>query len=304
VRFNENARLDASQVQDRRRGGLPASRGGRAAVGGGGLGIVGVIVVVLLTQLGGGSGSSALLDGLGSLQQGQQASPGDLQAECDAVASTAANQDCRLLADINSVQGYWAGQMSSYVPADTVFFSGSVRTACGSATSAAGPFYCPGDQLVYLDADFFRELETRFGARGGPLVEAYVLAHEYGHHVQGLLGTNARVTRGETGPASGSVRLELQADCYAGAWVNHATTAPGPDGQPLILEVTNADVASALDTAARIGDDYIQTQLGGGTVDPESFSHGTSAQRQRWFDAGYRSGDPNRCDTFSTDDLG
>jgi predicted metalloprotease len=187
----------------------------------------------------------------------------------------------------------------TYQPPRTNFFSGGVRTACGSATSAVGPFYCPADNEVYIDLSFFRELETRFGAQGGPFARAYVIAHEYGHHVQALLGTSSRVRPGETGPTSGSVRLELQADCYAGVWANHAESVPTASGEPLITDVTREDVEAALDTAARIGDDYIQSRLGGGRVDESQFSHGSSAQRERWYLTGYETGDPARCDTFA-----
>ena len=178
-----------------------------------------------------------------------------------------------------------------------------MQTGCGDASSATGPFYCPADAEVYIDLGFFQELRQRFGATGGPFVEGYVLAHEYGHHVQNLLGTSEQVGTA-TGPKSGSVRLELQADCYAGAWANHATSTPTASGKPLITGVTQQDVNAALDAAARIGDDQIQRELGGGRVDTTQFSHGTSAQRQRWYTVGYRSGDPTRCNTFDTDDLG
>ncbi|MFC7571119.1 neutral zinc metallopeptidase [Klenkia terrae] len=217
--------------------------------------------------------------------------------------------DCAAVAIIDSIQDYWTTALpdtlgTQYADTPTVFFSGSVQTACGGATSGSGPFYCPGDQLVYVDLTFFDQLETQFGARGGTFVDAYVLAHEYGHHVQNLLGTNQQVTPGETGPTSGTVRLELQADCYAGVWANHATTTSDDGQEPLITEITDDDVARALDAASRIGDDFIQTNLGNGTVDQDAFTHGSSEQRERWFSTGYSSGDPGACDTFGTDDLG
>src|SRR5207302_1672588 len=192
--------------------------------------------------------------------------------------------DCAIVAIVNSVQDYWTQQFarsgSTYRKAPTNFFNGGVRTGCGSATSDTGPFYCPADSEVYIDLSFFDELKTRFGAQGSLFTEAYVLAHEYGHHVQNLLGTSKKGTG--TGPTSGSVRLELQADCYAGVWANHASTTPGPSGRPLITNVTDADVGAALDTAGRIGDDFIQSHLRGGPVNESQFTHGTSEQRQRW----------------------
>jgi predicted metalloprotease len=179
-----------------------------------------------------------------------------------------------------------------------------VQTSCGAASSGSGPFYCPGDQQVYIDLGFFDQLKSQFGAQGGTFVDAYVLAHEYGHHVQDILGTNKQVTPGDTGAAGGSVRLELQADCYAGTWANHATTVPDASGQPLITEINQDDINRALDAASRIGDDFIQKNLGSGRVDQNSFTHGSSEQRQKWFTTGYQSGDPNQCDTFGTSDLG
>ncbi|RIX30300.1 KPN_02809 family neutral zinc metallopeptidase [Amnibacterium setariae] len=308
MRYREDADLDTSDVQDRR--GRP---GGRAvAIGGGGLGVVGVVVVLLLQLLGGGGGGGTtgsdpdalgpILDGLGS---GRTASGEQLQQSCRSGRDANSSTECAVVADIESIQDYWAGRLGDrYQRSDTVFFSDSTDTGCGSATSGVGPFYCPADRLVYIDLSFYDELRTRFGAEGGLFVDAYVLAHEYGHHVQDLLGTDERVRQGETGPTSGSVRLELQADCYAGAWAKHATTVPDDGGAPLIEEITQDDVDRALDTAGRIGDDYIQRELGNGSVDERSFTHGSSAQRRQWFTTGYESGDPARCDTFASGALG
>jgi predicted metalloprotease len=308
MRFRESGRLDTSAVQDRR--GSGGGGGGRGlAVGGGGLGLVGVIVVILVQVLGGGgdtsSVGSALGGSLGGLGSGQTVDNAQLQRDCDEVADANTSVECAVVADIDSIQDYWGAAMGAdYQPVQTVFFADQVQTACGGATSGSGPFYCPGDQLVYIDLTFFDDLTSRFGAEGGAFVNAYVLAHEYGHHVQDLLGTSDQVRAGDSGPTSGSVRLELQADCYAGTWAQHAETVPDETGQPLITDITDDDVARALDTAGRIGDDFIQENLGGGRVDESSFTHGSSEQRQKWFSTGYRSGDPQQCDTFGTDDLG
>ncbi|MGY1699909.1 KPN_02809 family neutral zinc metallopeptidase [Geodermatophilus sp. SYSU D00766] len=306
MRYREGGRLDTSSVQDRRGrgGGLGGGRG--LAVGGGGLGIVGLLVVVLIQVLGGGSGAGAGLGALsGGLAEGETADNAALEQSCDDSGDANDSVECAVVADIDSIQDYWSQALGAeYVPTDTVFFSGQVQTQCGGATSGSGPFYCPADQLVYIDLTFFDTLRTQFGAEGGAFPNAYVLAHEYGHHVQNLLGTNRLVTPGETGPTSGTVRLELQADCYAGVWANHAETVPDESGAPLIADITEDDIQRALDTAARIGDDFIQQNLGGGSVDQDTFTHGSSEQRQRWFLTGYETGDPAQCDTFATDDLG
>jgi len=299
MRFDENARLDTSHVDDLR-GSRGGRRGRRVAVGGGGLGVVGLIIYLLLTQLGDGTE----LGGLGELPQGRSADTSQAAANCRSGSQANTQLDCEVVAVVNSLDDYWsaafAGSGIAYRPPRTNFFSGAVDTAgCGSASSALGPFYCPADHEIYIDLTFFRELETRFGAEGGPFARAYVMAHEFGHHIQALLGTTSRVRPGETGPASGSVRLELQADCYAGVWAAHAESTPTESGQPLITGITQDDIAAALDTAARIGDDYIQSELGGGQVDESQFSHGSSAQRERWFTTGYETGDPARCDTFA-----
>jgi uncharacterized protein len=306
VRFNEDAELDVSQVEDLRSGG--GGLGGRVALGGGGVGIAGVIIYLLISLLGGGGGVSPPSGGLGGVGSGEQVDNSRIAEQCRTGADANTNQDCRVIAFINSTQAYWTDQFArsgqTYDRAVTNFFRGAVNTACGSATSDVGPFYCPADQEVYIDLGFFDELRTRFGATGNEFVEAYVLAHEYGHHVQNLLGTSSRVNPRDTGPTSGAVRLELQADCYAGVWAHHATTTPTANGKPLIVELTQEDIDSALDAASRIGDDYIQSELGGGRVNPDAFTHGTSAQRQRWFRIGYETGDPARCNTFDTRDLG
>ncbi len=310
MRFNENANLDTSSIDDLRGSGGGGGVGGRVAAGGGGLGIVGLILYFLLSQIGGGGGGAGIPlpsdagSGLGGLSQGQTADSTQISEACRTGASANQQLDCEVVAVVNSLDGYWSDAFArsgqTYQQPRTNFFSGGVNTGgCGSATSASGPFYCPADSEIYIDLTFFQELESRFGAQGGAFSRAYVIAHEYGHHIQNLLGTNQRVQAGDSGATSGSVRLELQADCYAGVWANHATSVPTSSGQPLITEVTQEDVNAALDTAARIGDDFIQENLGGGRVDESQFTHGSSQQREKWYTTGYRTGDPSQCDTFA-----
>jgi predicted metalloprotease len=318
MQFNDDAQLDTSQVTDARGGGGFGGGGfgrGGLAAGGGGLGLVGLIVVVLFNVLGGGGGSGSstggLSGGLSSLGQGSNpnsVSNSDLAGECRTGADANQRSDCAIVADIDSIQAFWTTELpregTRYTKVPTVFFTGQVNTGCGAADSGVGPFYCPADKRVYIDLSFFDQLKTQFGATGGTFVNAYVLAHEYGHHVQDLLGIESKVKQGATGAASDSVRLELQADCLAGVWANHATTVPAANGRPFIENLTQSDISAALDTAGRIGDDWIQSHLGSGGVDKSKFTHGSSAQRQKWFDTGYKGGDPGGCDTFSASSLG
>jgi hypothetical protein len=290
MRFRKGARLDPSQVRDVRGRGIgPLGPVGTLGAGGGLIGVILTVVVLLLN--GGGGGSNGLALGGSSTDTNPE-----LAQECRTGEDANQSQDCRIVGVVNSVQDYWRGTVRAYRNAPTTFFTGQVNTGCGTATSEVGPFYCPPDESVYIDLGFYEELETRFGAEGGPFAEAYVIAHEYGHHVQNLLGTNDQVQSGATGPTSGSVRLELQADCYAGVWAAHAVDTG------YIEQLTNDDINRGLDAAAAVGDDRIQQSIQG-RVDPESWTHGSAEQRQRWFRTGYDSGDPNECDTFSASSL-
>jgi predicted metalloprotease len=308
MQFNDRANLDTSQVEDRRGGGVFSSGRG-IAVGGGGLGMVVALVMALVFGVNpfGGSDGGYVDTGGGyrspsgnpyadpDLNGGRAGSASDLGQECRTGADANAREDCRIVGYVNSIQQYWsdyfAHQGQQYSPARTTLFTDATSTGCGSATSDVGPFYCNEDEHVYIDLGFYDELRQKFGAKGGPFAEAYVLAHEYGHHIQDITGTLAQRQSGDRGAQSSSVRIELQADCYAGVWGRNAAetgylTAP-----------TDADIADGLNAAASIGDDRLQKEFRG-RVSPESWTHGSSQQRQQWFTVGYRSGDPDSCDTF------
>ncbi|MFC4454503.1 neutral zinc metallopeptidase [Deinococcus sonorensis] len=283
----------SSNVEDGRggRGGLP---GGGVAVGGGA-----ALIIALLGWLFGIDTSS--ITGGGQTTQTQtrpsQTQPGQTQP-----SQTQGGQQDQTLDFVSRILGsteqVWGGifQKSgkTYTPPKLRLFSGAVNSACGQASSAVGPFYCPSDQRVYLDTDFFAQMDRQLGG-GGDFAYSYVIAHEVGHHVQNLLGISDQVERAQRSATSEaasnrySVMLELQADCFAGVWGNGATAA---------ANITQQDVQEAISTATAIGDDALQEQ-GQGYVVPDSFTHGTSQQRVSWFMKGYKSGDPNQCDTFN-----
>jgi predicted metalloprotease len=301
VRFDEEDRADASQVEDRRGMRFP---GGGVGMGVGGLGLVGgLIYMVVQVMASNGSPTAAVVERLieqsqQNVQMGPPAPAGsheNLGGSCAGVSSTTDQAKFAACVETN-VQSFWHKQLASagetYRPAHLVLFTDATPSGCGTASAQTGPFYCPPDSRVYLDLGFFAELQRRFHARGGDFAEAYVIAHEYGHRVQDLIGIERQVRRAqEEHPEARnalSVRMELQADCYAGVW-GHAAFAAG--------KVSHDEIAEALDAASSIGDDRIQKQIQG-RVNPESFTHGSSAERQKWFTTGMQSGDPAACDTF------
>lgn len=287
--FNNRSRLDPSQVSDRRGRGM----GTTLAVGGGGLGIIIMIVAMLLGVNPGDLGNI-------SVQEPQIPNTGSSDANnlaqvCQTGADANSREDCRIVGYVNSIQAFWSDEFArrggSYVEAETVLFTGATQSGCGSASAAVGPFYCPTDQKVYLDLDFFNELQSRFGAQGGPFAEAYVLAHEYGHHVQDITGAFDQLGGSRaTGPESQAVLTELQADCLAGVWAYHATETG------YLTQITDQEIAQSLDAAAAVGDDRIQRQTQG-YISPESWTHGSSQQRQQALKDGLQSGDMETCTT-------
>jgi len=303
MELNENARIDTSQIDDRRGAGGGGGGGGLGGlpIPGGGGGITGIIITVVLALVGGYFGINQIGGGGAAPQAGDNTSLSQECSQSDAVQQL----DCRNVLYVNSIQDYWVEALPAtfgeqYKASKTVLFSQRVSTGCGSADSGVGPFYCPADDRVYIDLTFYKLLADQLGAPG-EFAQPYVLAHEYGHHIQDLLGTEAQMRRQQQRDPDQanalSVKLELQAYCYAGAWAKNATQTADADGDPIFKSITDQDIKEGLDTAAAIGDDTLQKQAGQ-QVNPDGFTHGTSAQRQQWFRTGYDSGDPKACDTF------
>ncbi|KAA0023494.1 KPN_02809 family neutral zinc metallopeptidase [Antrihabitans cavernicola] len=299
--FNEGMQMDPGRVSV---GGGGGGMGGKVALGGG----AGGIILLILTLLFGGDPGSVLGNLTGAQADQTQQGPSGSLSQC--TTSDTANTDlsCRILGTALSLDSVWGTELPKqanvqYVKPAVHLFSGSVNTGCGQATTAVGPFYCPTDQTAYFDTSFFQELVDQFGSSGGPLAQEYVVAHEIGHHIQNQLGNIGRAQSDPQGADSASVRTELQADCYAGIWANYADTIPAPGtNKPFLVKLTDNDIRDALSAASSVGDDRIQ-QASRGRVNPESWTHGSSEERQKWFIAGYRSGQLNQCDTFSARDL-
>ncbi|HEY3107609.1 MAG TPA: neutral zinc metallopeptidase [Chloroflexota bacterium] len=307
--FNPNAQLDPSQVEDERGSGgrfgggggfggrLPVGRGGPGmVVGGGGLGMV-LLVVLLLLGVNPFGGGESYPDRSYQQPAQSQAQTGQSVQDCRTGADANRRDDCRIVGFVNSIQSYWDQEFQRhgqrYSPAPMVLFSGQTQSGCGFASEAQGPFYCPLDKKVYLDLTFFQELQQRFGAKGGPFAQGYVVAHEYGHHVQDLLGLLDREGgAGARGAQGASVRTELQADCLAGVWARHAAETG------YLQAPSDQELADAMDAAAAVGDDRIQRQTQGQVV-PERFTHGSSQQRVQWFRNGYNGGGLDGCNTQS-----
>ena len=286
--FKPDVNLDPGRVRDVRGRRV---RGGGLAIGGG-LGTLVIVALILLT----GGDLGDVIGGLGAapVQEGPIGS--QLINECETGTDANQRQDCRLLGAVQSLDAYWSETFTAsgeaFQQPGVEIFTDGVNTECGAASSAVGPFYCPLDQTIYLDLGFYDDLESRFGAEGGPFAEMYVVAHEYGHHVQNLLGFLEQGR--DTGAGGGAVRVELQADCLAGAWgANGVETG-------FLEPLTREQIAQALNAASVIGDDRIQEQTQG-QVNPETWTHGSSEQRQEWFSNGLDAGSIDGCDTFNAD---
>jgi predicted metalloprotease len=274
--FNDDAKIDSGRVKRRGKGALIG--------GGGGIGVI--VVVFIISQL-----TGVDLSGLAGGGTGTNGSDEEI-ANCETGEQANADLDCRLDAASDSLDTYWPTQVDNYRTTSVILFDDQTNTGCGAATSAVGPFYCPADETIYIDTSFYAELSSTYGATGGPLAEMYVLAHEWGHHIQNVLGTMDGLDQSSTGPTSDSVRLELQADCYAGAWVGAATD--DGTGTAFLEPISSEELAQALSAASAVGDDRIQ----GTEANSETWTHGSSEKRQQWFTAGYEGG-PASCDTFA-----
>ncbi len=301
MRFNPKASADEGQVESRSGGsggglGLPIPSGGGGRLGAGGL--IVVIVYVAFQLLSGNSIVPGMSDDSASTTTSSEQCTGAMANK---------DLDCGIDLFTTSIQDYWEKALPEqrsmqYQPIVTVKYSGQTSSGCGTAQSAMGPFYCPVDKKVYIDRSFMRDmLEGQLGAKGGPFALGYVVAHEYGHHIEDQLGILGRM-QSRQGATSDSVKVELMADCLAGAWAKNATTTQDTSGNVIIEDLTRDDVARAIDAAQAVGDDRIQ-QESGGRVDREAWTHGSSAERVHWFDIGMQRGTIAACHTFKASSL-
>lgn len=308
--FNDNAQLDTSQVSGGMGGG--GLRGGGIMIGGGG-GVLGLIVLLVYMFMGGGQDTPVPSPGRANnpFDSTQVAGAGRssdtrLFDQCKTGADANRDVNCRIVGTVNSVQAFWATELAqnerTYRKMKTVLYSGVTQSRCGTASNQVGPFYCPLDRQIYIDATFFDTLSEQFGASNGALAQMYVVAHEYGHAVQDQLGLLNAAQQDPKGPESGGVRTELMADCFAGMWAQHASTTKDAAGTTLIKPLTEDQIRDALSAASAVGDDRIMKRTTG-RVRPENFTHGTSEQRQRWFLTGYQATSINQCNTLRTSQL-
>lgn len=261
-------------------------RSGRnaAIAGGAGVGVLGIIALIAGPLL--GIDLTGLLGG--SSQGGGSSSEGALLTGCKTGQDANENIDCRMAGSEVALNAFWEDNVDGYQAPTLTLVDGSTPTQCGTASNAVGPFYCPPEQGVYLDPTFFALMREQFGASADKLAQLYIVGHEWGHHIQNIIGTMDENPNNGTGPGSNGVRMELQADCYAGAWIGQMTKQTDADGDPYLKKPTETELSDALNAALTVGDDHIQEQSG--FVNPESWTHGSSEQRQYWFANGYQNG--------------
>ncbi|WP_172174372.1 neutral zinc metallopeptidase [Brevibacterium sp. CT2-23B] len=284
--FNPNADISGNRTSKRGRN--------TAIVGGGGVGIVGLLVFLIGPLL--GVDVTGLMGGITPDDGGQNQSSGTSMSQCDTGEDANTNIDCRMAGAQVVLDDYWAQMVDGYEPPAMTLVDGQTSTGCGTASNQVGPFYCPADQGVYIDPSFFDILRQQYGASADELAQLYIVGHEWGHHIQNITGVMSEHPNNGTGPESNGVRTELQADCYAGAWLGKVTTLTDDNGTPYLEEPSKEQLDDALNAAFVVGDDHIQEQSG--FVNPESFTHGSSKQRQKWFTTGYNEG-LSSCDTFA-----
>jgi predicted metalloprotease len=274
--FNPDA--DISNNRTRRRGRNAAIAGGT------GVGVLGIIALIAGPLL--GIDLSGFLGG--GTSPGGGGTTGSVIEDCKTGQDANENVDCRMAGAQVALDAFWADNVEGYVAPSLNVVDGSTPTQCGTASNAVGPFYCPPEQGVYVDPTFFDLMQQQFGASAGALAQLYIVGHEWGHHIQNIIGTMDQYPNNGTGPGSNGVRTELQADCYAGAWIGRMTEQTDADGDPYLQKPTEAQLTDALNAAFVVGDDHIQEQSG--FQNPESWTHGSSEQRQYWFAQGYQEG--------------
>ncbi|MEV8263291.1 neutral zinc metallopeptidase [Microbacterium sp. NPDC077057] len=274
--FNPDA--DLSRNTTRRRGRTAAIAGGS------GVGVLALLALIAGPLLG------IDLSGLvgGAPGGGSEPAGGSAIENCDTGADANANVDCRMAGAQLALDAFWEDNVEGYQAPQLIVVDGATSTQCGTASNAVGPFYCPPEETVYIDPTFFQLMQQQFGASAGNLAQLYIVGHEWGHHIQNIIGTMERYPNNGTGPGSNGVRMELQADCYAGGWLGRATEQTDADGDPYLEKPTEEQIRDALNAASTVGDDHIQEQSG--QVNPETWTHGSSEQRQRWFAEGYQNG--------------
>jgi predicted metalloprotease len=278
-------------------------RGRTAAIAGGGtVGLLGIIALIAGPLL--GVDLTGLLGGGTQPGGGSESGSGSVIENCDTGADANAQVDCRMAGAQVALDEFWTENVDGYRAPQMVVVDQATSTQCGTASNAVGPFYCPPDEGVFIDPTFFSLMQEQFGATAGNLAQLYIVGHEWGHHIQNITGTMAEFPNNGTGPGSNGVRMELQADCYAGAWIGRMTEQEDADGDPYLIAPSEQELTDALNAASAVGDDSIQEQSG--FVNPESWTHGSSEQRQYWFANGYQNGLDVCADAFtlSEDQLG